>query len=209
MRSFSFLLILCITITLIGCKTNTTALTDSQRYMDNQTGDLKKILVVAVSSNVPVRNLFEKDMATQIERHGVEVVRSLEEMPADEPIKEEAFANHFANKQIDAVLVSHIVDVEKIAEHTDGEQYDQMPQMSAYNYTYYNYYYRTWDRAAEPGHFEYAEIVRIETTLWDVETQNVIWECHSKSFHRENAKDIISDLTKLLGKTMKEDGVLQ
>ena len=68
---------------MIGCKTNTTALTDSQLFSENQSGDIGKILVVAVSDNVPVRNLFEKEMAAQIERHGVQVMRSLEAMPGD------------------------------------------------------------------------------------------------------------------------------
>ena len=65
-----------------------------------------------------------------------------------------------------------------------------------------------YDRVADPGHAEYANIVRVESNLFDVETEGLIWQCHSKSFNKENTEEVIADLAKLLSK-MKDDGVVK
>ena len=187
-----------------SCSVRTTDLTDSQTWPENKTGDISKVLVVGVSDNHSVRNLFEKEMALRLEKAGVTALRSLEKMPRDAIIEREAFDTYFSSENIDAVLVSHVTKVENVGIHSEGTEYQQAP--AAVN-SYYDYYTAAYYNVAEPGHFEYAKILRIESNLFDVESEQLIWQCHSKSFNKENAEKIIDDLTKMLGNAMMEDGI--
>jgi len=192
-------------ISAISCSVRTTDLTDSHTWTENQSGDIQKILVVGVSGNHSVRNLFEKEMKARLEKLGITAVRSLEKMPRDAAIERDAFAEYFSNEQIDAILVSMVDSVENVGVYSEGLEYEQPPL--AVN-SYYDYYTRAYYNVSEPGHFDYAKILRVESNLFDTKTEQVIWQCHSKSFNKDNAEKVIDDLTKLLAKAMKEDGIV-
>ena len=203
-RNSLSLVSLLIIVGLFGCGTSTD-LTDSSRFAENQTGDISKILIVGVSDNVPVRNLFEKEMEKNIEKYKTVAMRSLEAMPSEAAIDRESFETYFKSQQIDAVLITRLVDQEKIGLYAEGTDTSTPQAVAA---TYYDHYQNTYERYAEVGHFDYATILRVETSIFDVETGNMIWQCHSKSFRKDNTEEVLADLAKLLAKTMKGDGVI-
>ena len=199
----SMLLAALVAITAASCGT-TTELTDSELRAEHKTGQISTVLVVGVSDNESVRNLFEREMAAQIEKYGPVPSRSLQMMPADEPINREAYDKYFREHNYDALLVCRVVDHERVGVYSAGDDYRQPDDLRS---TDYNFYDLTYHAAAEPGHYNIAEILRIETDLFDLGSEEMIWQSHSKSFHKDNAEKLIADLTKLVGKAMKEDGV--
>lgn len=190
-----------------ACTPITTELTGSQAFPENHPKAIEKVLVVVISDNIPVRNFFEQEMKKQLEKQGVNAMGSLEAMPGDAKIDREAFETYFKAQNIDVILLSHVIDEEKTAMHVEGQEYSGTGPRT-YWAGYYDYYYQMYDRTSEPGHFSEATIVYIETNMFAVHNSQMIWTCASKSVHRENAKDIINELTKLTVKAMKEDGVL-
>ena len=179
---------------------------DSTYSPENQSGDISKVLIVGVSDNLSVRNLFEKEMEKSIEKHNVKAMRSLEAMPGDAAIDRESFDKYFQAQQIDAVLVTRLIDAEKVGLYAEGQD-TKTPQAVAA--TWWDHYQNTYDRYAEPGSFEYANILRVETNIFDVGSEQLIWQCHSKSFQKNNTEDVLRDIAKILGKAMKEDGVMK
>jgi hypothetical protein len=188
-----------------ACSVRTTDLTDSKTWPENRSGEISKILVVGVSDNHSVRNLYEREMQERLQKRGVVVMRSLDKMPKDAVIEREAFETYFQSEGIDAVLVSQVIDVENVGVYSEGYEYGQPPV--ALN-SYYDYYTNAYYNVSEPGHFDYAKILKVESNMFDVSSEQLIWQCHSKSFNKENAEKVVGDLTKLLSKAMVEDGVV-
>ncbi len=197
---------LALLVGIVACSIRTTDLTDSRIWPENSSGEISKILVVGVSDNHSVRNLYEREMQQRLQKHGVVVMRSLDKMPKDAVIEREAFETYFKSEGIDAVLVSQVVDVENVGVYSEGYEYAQPPV--ALN-SYYDYYTNAYYNVSEPGHFDYAKILKVESNLFDVSSEQLVWQCHSKSFNKENAEKVVGDLTKLLTKAMVEDGVLE
>jgi len=199
-----FTLILLIT----ACSPVSTELTGTKSFPENHTEPIEKILVVVISDNLPVRSLFEQEMKAKLEKQGVTAMGSLEAMPGDAKIDKEAFETYFKAQQITTILLTHVVDEEKMAIHAEGQEYSGTGPRT-YWAGYYDYYYQMYDRTSEPGHFQEATLLLIESNLFAVHNSQMIWTCASKSVHRENAREIIGDLTKMTVKAMKEDGVLK
>ena len=201
--TLKYLPLIAFTALMISCS-STTDLTDSNLFEEHKTGAISKVLVVGVSDNESVRNRFERQMSEQIERYGVTTSRSLQHMPASEPINRDSYVKYFSQENFDAVVVCRVIDHEKVGVYSAGDDYRQPDDLRS---TDYNFYDLTYHAAAEPGHYNFAEILRIETEVLDVGSEEMIWQCHSKSFHKDNAEKLIADLTKMVGKAMKEDGV--
>jgi hypothetical protein len=204
-----FSISLFITVAVIAtqaCSVRTTDLTDSTKWPENQTGEISRVLVVGVSDNNSIRNLFENKMKDHLEKYDVDVIRSLDKMPREAIIERSAFETYFKSENIDAILVSQVVNVEKVGAYSEGQEYEQ-PAVGLNSY--YDYYTRAYYNVSEPGHFEYAQILTVESNLFDVGSESMVWQCHSKSFNKENAQKIIGELTKMVAKAMSEDGIIR
>ncbi len=198
--------IISILLITIACAPISTEITATKAFPENNTEPLEKVLVVVISDNLPVRSLFEQEMKKRLEKQGVTAMGSLEAMPGDAKIDKEAFETYFKAQNINAILLSHIIDREKMALYVEPQEYSGTGPRT-YWAGYYDYYYQMYDRTSEPGHFQESELVLIESNLFAVKNAEMIWTCQSKSVHRENAREIIESLTKLTVKAMKEDGI--
>ena len=208
-RNFIGIAAILIAILIAGCSAPTTDLTESKANTEFMTGPLHKVLIVGVSDNAVVRNRFEQELKRHLTKAGVQALGSLEAMPRDAKIERDAFEKYFHDMGIDAILITQVVDVEKLAGFEQGQEYTgETTRVSWAQSNYYSYYYDTYDRTAEVGHFQYGEILRVESDLFDVESENRIWQCFSKSFHKDNTEKIIDDLSKLLVGALKDDGIL-
>jgi hypothetical protein len=200
--------IVCILVFASACSPITSELTATKAFPENNTAPVKKVLVVAISDNVPVRNLLEQEIKKRLKKTGVEAMGSLDAMPFEAKIDKEAFETYFKAQQITHILVLRLVDQEKMAIYAEGQEYSGTGPRT-YWAGYYDYYYQMYDRTSEPGHFQEATLLMVESNLFAVNNSEVIWTSSSKSFHRDNARDIIDDLSKLIVNAMKEDGILK
>jgi hypothetical protein len=190
-----------------ACTPITSELTATKAFPENNKSPIEKVLVVVISDNVPVRNLFEQELKKRIEKTGVKAMGSLDAMPFEAKIDKEAFETYFKAQNITDILVLRMVDKEKVVIHAEGQEYSGTGPRT-YWAGYYDYYYQMYDRTSEPGHFQEATLLMVESNLYEVDNAEVIWTSASQSFHRDNAQDIIKDLSKLIVNAMKEDGVL-
>ncbi len=136
-----------------------------------QKGPMKDVLVVAIFPNPERRIMVEDEMAKQLRSRGVNAVRSYVEFGGKQPGKDEAIAR--LNKLgINAALVTRFVEKQY-------KSYDTYPDE-------YKTALKQWDtnRLSPPGPFE-AEpqnYAVIETSLYDVGTQKMIWSALSETW---------------------------
>jgi len=197
---------------LISCSSNTKMY---ERWHDKDyTGaKLKKVLVVGLFKDDIQRRSFEANFVKQVDPSGKKAVAGYTLMPEEKDFddKEELLAA--VNKVgADSVLITSFKGViEKDREV--APRVDYVPRMGAgygrYGYGYRGYYGSTYEAVYRPGYTVTDTIVQLETRVYSVETEKLVWAGKTKSVNASSGEKIVNELVKLLVKDMKESGLIQ
>lgn len=162
----------------------------------------KDILVIGIAEEQHNRRLYEEQFTSQLSAIGIESEVSYKILPEGTSINRDTVAEAIKGKEIDAVIVTHLVAV-------DEETVYRQPT-TTYRPTYghynglYSYYPHVNTYVHEPGYYTKHDVVKLETNLYEVESESLVWSAQSRSFAPESAKEVIDDLVKLVIKDLKE-----
>ena len=144
------------------------------------------ILVIAITGNEHNRRSFEKKFVAQLKSVGVDAISSEEAipMPADLELKKEAILAAVHQYENDAVIITHLIGKEEKDVYTRG---------GSPHGGYYGFYH---SRYSDPGYSSTSTSVRLETNLYDVKTEKLIWSGKSKTWSKDSKDQIINDVIK-------------
>ena len=164
---------------------------------------LKRILVLGVAEDPTTRRAFEDRFAQALDQRGATALASYHKLPADGRLSKEALAQVVRDHAIDGVIVTRLLKVDKEEEYIPPQSY-----VVGRSYGYYGYYGMGYDVVNEPGYTRTNTIVRLETQLFDVRTQKLIWGAHSDTFNPSSTGDTIQSVSKQISKRLAKDGLL-
>jgi hypothetical protein len=149
------------------------------------------ILVIAITGNEDSRRSFEQRFVAQLEAAGVEAIASVDviPMPADLEMKKETIldaVNQFGN---DAVIITHLIGKE------EKEVYSRTGPA---HIGYYDFYHSRYMYAHTTGYSSTSTTLRLETNLYDVKTEKLIWSGQSKTWNKDSKNQIINDVIKVV-----------
>ena len=144
------------------------------------------ILVIAITGNEHNRRVFEKKFVAQLKSVGVDAVSSEEAipMPANLELKKEMILNAVNQYENDAVIITHLLGKEEKDVYTRG---------GATHRGFYGFYH---SRHSSSGYSSTSTTVRLETNLYDVKTEKLIWSGKSKTLSKDSKDQIINDVIK-------------
>ncbi len=87
------------------------------------------------------------------------------------------------------MIITHLIDKEEKEVFTRGDQ--------AYA-GYYGFYYSRFSYANDPGYSSTSKTVRLETNLYDVKTEQLIWSGQSKTWSKDSKYQILNDVIKVV-----------
>jgi hypothetical protein len=185
---FAFLIISC-----AGTELTQTQVDDA--YKGKPVSD---ILVIAITGNEHNRRSFEKKFVAQLKSVGVDAISSEEAipMPPNLELKKEAIlkaVNQYGN---DAVIITHLLGKEEKDIYTRGG--------SAHR-GFYGFYH---SRYSDPGYSSTTTTVRLETNLYDVKTEKLIWSGKSKTLSKDSNDQIINDVIKAVINNLQKNKLL-
>ena len=164
------------------------------------------ILIIGIAKEEHNRRLFEEEFTSQLKAAGVDSEVSYKILPEGTKINRDSVAAAIKGKNIDAVIVTHLVKVEE--ETVYRQNMDYRPTYGYYN-GLYNYYPHVYSTVQTPGYYSTHDVVILETSLYDVTTEELVWSAQSRSFAPESAKEVIDDLVRLVIKDLKEKGLIR
>ena len=164
------------------------------------------ILVIGIAEEQHNRRLFEEEFTAQLTAAGIESEVSYKMLPEGISINRETVAEAIKGKNIDAVIVTHLVAVKE--ETVYRQNMDYRPTYGYYN-GLYNYYPHVHTYVHNPGYYTTHDVVMLETNLYEVKSEELVWSAQSRSFAPESAKEVIDDLVKLVIKDLKEKGLIK
>ncbi|PQP33089.1 hypothetical protein C6A36_01035 [Desulfobacteraceae bacterium SEEP-SAG10] len=152
---------------------------------------VSNILVIGITGNEDSRRFFERKFVAKLKSVGVEAISSEDAipMPPDLKLTKEMILNAVNQFKNDAVIITHLVDKQEKEVVTRGGQ--------AYR-GYYGFYYSRFSYSNDPGYSSTSKTARLETNLYDVKTEQLIWSGQSKTWSKDSKYQIINDVIKVV-----------
>jgi len=155
------------------------------------------LLIIGIGESEQNRRAYESYFVEELMSRGAEAVASYKLIKSDEKIDRDTVAKAIKGLNIDAVLVTHLVAVDE--ETVYRPSMDYMPMYGGGYYGgLYSYYPHVNTYVHRPGYYTTHETYTLESSLYDVESEELIWSARTRTFSPESIDEVIVDLTKLL-----------
>ena len=197
-------LILCSVLLISSCA-NTKI---SQSWVEpNHKKAYNDILIIGIAESEQNRRAYESHFIEELKAIGVEGEASYKLIKGNK-IEREIVTKAIAGMDIDAVIVTHVVGVDE--ETVYRPSMDYMPMYGGGYYGgLYSYYPHVNSYVHRPGYYTTHETYTLETNLYDVESEELVWSARSRTFAPESVSEVIIDLTKLLISDLSEKNLIK
>jgi len=204
-RDILSLFIILLSLPILSSCTNTKI---TSVWMDSKKAgtSFNDILIIGIAEEEHNRRLFEEEFTTQLNAAGIESEVSYMILPQGTSINRDNVAEAIEGKSIDGVIVTHLVAVDE--EKVYRQSMDYRPSYGYYN-GLYSYYPHVHTYVHQPGYYTTHEVVKLETNLYEVASEELVWSAQSRSFAPESAKEVVDDLIKLVIKDLQEKGLIK
>jgi nitrogen regulatory protein PII-like uncharacterized protein len=152
-----------------------------------------------------VRSTFEYQLKYELTSHGVSAMASVDGIPQDVKLDKQTFSQYFSDKNLDAVLITGLVSADTTEQYRPGASY---ATPVGYYRTWHGYYGTVYSVHREPGYWTTDTKFVLESNLYDVVSEQLIWRGVSKAVNPESALDVIEDLSKKLVEQLAKDGLV-
>jgi len=166
-------------------------------------GPIDRVLVMGISDETHPRRIFEDVFVKEFNAVGVEALASYSIFPEDREFDAAEIKAAARDRNIGKVLMTHLVGVEK------KEVYHPPVSTPAYTYTYGNYYHSVYTYTHQPGYITEHEYVKLESGLYDADTEKLIWSAATETVDPDNVAKAVRGLSQVIFKHLRESGLLR
>jgi len=169
---------------------------------------LEKVLVVGVMKDDIKRRYYEDEFVKKITSGGRQAVTSYTLMPDLKAVNDKEELVEIVKKAgADSVLVTTLKAV-KEQEREVPPRVDYVPTMGM-GYGYYPYYMNSYQAVYSPGYTTVDTVVQLETRVYALPTEDLVWAGNTESFNASSAGSIISESANLIVTDMKASGLIK
>jgi len=182
------------------------------------------ILVVAISNDIVKRSNVEsavvRELAAQkIKSSTSSSILDLSKMERNkdgkiDSTKLDAVKKTLTDAGYDGALVVTLLDIKEKTEYVPGQTsyqpnyYGHYGSGFAYN-GFYNYSYNTYNVVNEPGYYVQKTNIFLETRLFDLISDDMVWAAQSETGNPSNLKEFSSSYAKALLNSLLNDYVIK
>ena len=176
-----------IAVLVVSCGTST-EMVESWREPEFKPKPVKKVLIVGIGENELRVKVFEDIMSQKFAARKLDVLRGLDVIPRSvenmDAVKEAVRASG-----ADLAITSRFLGMEKETQYVPGSSY-YVPGPTYYGM--YSYYPSAYAVASDPGYFTTYKVYKIESNVYDVKTEKLIWSGQSHTTDPVNPEDGIN-----------------
>ena len=198
-------------VILTACASST-QITGSWKNKDIEAPAYHNIFIAALTHDIAARELVENELATQLRDRGIKVTTSIELFG---PITREQAGNRdeivkkVQENGKDAILTLSLVDTETETRYVPGDNNYYAPTIT-YNFygsfsNYYDYYY---PQLYEPGYYANDKVYFLESNLYDVASEELLWSAQSQSYSPEDIESFAEEFSEVTIARLHKDGLI-
>lgn len=186
-----------------------TKLVLSWRNPEATAKQFRKILVIGMSDRVEVRANFEDALSAKVARPGIQAIpgNTILLRPEGTAVNLDYIKEQIRSNQIDAVIVSRLVKIDKNITYVPGEAFYPYP----YYGTFYGYYGTVYPVVYTPGYLKEEKKIRIETNFYSTEGLDgqLVWTGMSDTFNPSSTTKAIDSVVKLVAAELEKQQLLK
>ena len=171
------------------------------------------ILIIGIGESEQNRRAYESYFVEALREVGTEAEASYKLIKSSEKIERDTVVNAIEGMEIDGVIITHMTAVDEETIYRPGMGYSAVGYggygYGGYGGGMYGYYPHVNSYVHSPGYYTTHETYTLETNLYDVKTEELVWSARSRTFSPESVEEVIVDLTKLLIKDLKEKNLIK
>ena len=196
---FSCCMIVTCVFFLISCATTTlTSVWKDKNYH----GKPNNIIIIMVSKSQITRELVEGEFVAGLEARGNNAVASYKFIQLDRLTDRSFIESKIQGTGADAVLISRLVDRKTIETYDPGVIYG-LPDFYYDWWGYYEYVVVT------PGYTDETQVLFVETNLYDIKTEKLIWSARSETEVTEGDQQLIKTFVKVMIEKLASEGIVK
>ncbi|MBW1890269.1 MAG: hypothetical protein JRI93_07060 [Deltaproteobacteria bacterium] len=159
---------------------------------------VSNMLVIAITGNEHNRRLFEQKFVAQLKSFGIEAISSEEviPMPPDLEMERAVIMEAVNQHENDAVIITHLIDKDVEDVYSRGHR------------GFHGFYYSRYRYAHDTGYSSTSTTLRLETNLYAVETDNLIWSGESRAWGKDSQDKIIDDVIRAVISNLYENKLI-
>jgi hypothetical protein len=162
---------------------------------------LNKVLIVAMLKNDTHRRAAESHLASMLHGKGVASYQYFSQelnKQSEETLKQQLKKDGF-----DGAIIMRLADVEKDISYTPGTA-----AYPGYYGRFWPYFSSSWGHYYQPGHFETTKKFTIETNVYSLRKDKLIWSGLTSSADPASAEKLMKAVSKEVYGRMKKDGFI-
>ena len=168
------------------------------------------IMIIGIAESEQLRRAYETYFADRMSERGIQSLASYklidhkteQEIGKDKNSFRTIIESAIAGSDIDAVLITHLVAIEDEDIYRPSMDYQPAYGPTYYTTTYYGdmhgYHGYVTSYIQQPGYFTQEYTYVLETNLYDVKTEELVWTTRSKTLAPESMDDAIEELTGMI-----------
>src|SRR5689334_7142170 len=169
-----------------------------------------KIFIVAMSADPEVRSTVENDLARIATARGHAVVKSIDVIQTNLkdpklPTKDDVVAK-VKESGCDGVFVAAVLKKEESLGYTAGTTAYSVQPYQTYYPGYYSYWYPS---VSTPSYYDHEKTYVIQSNLYDVASEEIMWSVQSKVFSPETLKKFSQSYTSTLIKQLEKSKLIK
>jgi hypothetical protein len=196
-----------------GCATGS-SFTSTWKAPDAQplTGSGKKVAALIISKDESVRRGSEDLLSYQLTKRGAKGIPAYALIPADAVQDKDKAKAAFEKAGIQGVVSMRVVGKNQELNYQPGSTWAS-PWGSAYYGSFWGgggggYYAWGWGGVYDPGYLRTDTIVTIETLVFSLEQDKLIWAGMSRTSNPDSVPDLIRELVEKAAKEMRKQGLI-
>ena len=197
-------LALCASLFFFSC--STTKITKTWKDDGYKGAPFSVLFVIGVAKKETTRRSFENMFVEKLQAAGVQAVASSSVMESNQKIEKGAILAAIEKLDIDAVLITRLVSLKEKEIRSPSTSEQGRPD--DYQGRYYTDYSIAYGSSHEPAQYTTSVRVGLETKLYDVKTEQLIWAATSKSANPKSQIKLFDAVIEALVRDLKKNKLL-
>lgn len=169
------------------------------------------VFITVMTENTNAKKILETDLANKIGKEGVRVIKSCDVFSgalSGAALSSKAIIEKIEELGCDAIFTVVVLRKETELRHVPGEAYNTYTAYSQYGT--FGGYYGNWNNPVHaPGYYVAGKTYYLESDLFDVVSQGLLWSVQSQVYQPENIFSFSKKYTNAVVSRLKKDKLLK
>jgi len=168
----------------------------------------KNIMVLGINGRASIRAEFEDQLCAGIARPGIQCSPSysLIPRPTGTPLDMNDLRNVVSGQNIDAIVASRLVKIDKTVTYIPGQAYPMFPVYG----TFYGYYGAIYPVVYSPDYLRVDKTAQVETNFYSAAAPDgvLVWTGTSDTVNPKSPNKAIDALSKLIVQELQKQNII-